>query len=678
MSRDYIKSNVVQIGLDPQSKTNLYDYVASSAVIPIDVFYQSSLEQAISAAITYLTNKREGSVYIPADVNNHAVYISARVGKDLQVDINYSTVNYRFPINSEARPYSGGNWQIGDIIINNDISDAKCEGWVCIEAGTPGTWQAFGYIRRWFTEIEQLDQLPEPGPMQLSRQVMSGGRVYICKLVDGEYAWYWMDYAYGTTAQRPTTDLRKGLPYYNIQTGLPEWYNGNEWVAVALADHTHDSDATDPIYSEMELSSADNEYLYLPDSTEGFCDIQVRASDSSGANDARLIVLDNKFEVSELEAVDSTDSSFELIDGSGANLVNSVGGKEIEVCKLDLQLDPYTKYKYSHYQEFESASTKIKIDILGTDGIDETESDSIDLTTSDQYVTYDFVTKRSGRITITYIFRSDSSINDILYLSEIFLVPATGNYKFSLKDYLDSLGASSLYPFYSIDNNPDELDNNLVIKRVGTTLINDPTYDYELVNSDTYLEDDYLQFQVNLIGTAIGDSTNLPTSNDTAASLNLPTEFTSRFAVSAYSTVQAGSSSQALVGLSTEGILLYSIPKSLIGDSIISNYISYITAIEGYAKVVYKEPQVTRLAKYPQVVRNYRNGVVRHDTSSSMVINLKYPANAAATSESNSKTIDKLANQSVIPGNAPVSWSSDLTWDEAAQDNTDWRGNING
>ena len=675
MSRDYIKSNVVQIGLDPQSKTNLYDYVDSSAVIPIDVFYQSSLEQAISAAITYLTDKREGSVYIPADANNHAVYINARVGKDLQVDINYSTVNYRFPINSEARPYSGGNWQIGDIIINNDISDAKCEGWVCIEAGTPGTWQAFGYIRRWFTEVEQLDQLPEPGPMQLSRQVMSGGRVYICKLVDGEYAWYWMDYAYGTTAQRPTTDLRKGLPYYNIQTGLPEWYNGNEWVAVALADHTHASDATDPIYSEFEATNSGREFL--PDSAEGFCGIQLYSTNQNGATRAQVNTLANLFDTSKLEAVDSDMSSYEVISSSEVNLVNSTGGEGI-VCKLELQLDPYTKYEYSHYQEFESASAKIELQVLGTDGFEETEASSIDLSTSDYRLTTTFTTKRSGKVTISYSFKSDSNINDILYLSEIFIALSSDTYKFSLKDYLDEMGASSLYPFYSVDAAHDELYNNTVIKRVGITRINDPTYAYSILNPDTYLQDGYLQAQIDLSGTMIGESNNIPSSDDTAAVLNLSSEFTSRFEVKAYNVVKAGSNSSAAVGLSTEGVLLYNIPTNLLENSLPSTHIEYITEVPGLAKVVYKEPKITKLAKYPRVLKSNKNGIVQYDLDSGMVLTLNYPANIAATTESTSVVLNRLINQAVILGEAPVAWTNDLSWDKAAQNNTDWSGNTNG
>ena len=42
---------------------------------------------------------------------------------------------------------SSGNWNPGDIVWNTVPSIGGSVGWVCVEAGTPGTWKAFGPIQ---------------------------------------------------------------------------------------------------------------------------------------------------------------------------------------------------------------------------------------------------------------------------------------------------------------------------------------------------------------------------------------------------------------------------------------------------------------------------------------------------------------------------------------------------
>lgn len=47
---------------------------------------------------------------------------------------------------SAAAAPTTGTWARGDIVYNNAPSAAGTIGWVCVAAGTPGTWKAWGTI----------------------------------------------------------------------------------------------------------------------------------------------------------------------------------------------------------------------------------------------------------------------------------------------------------------------------------------------------------------------------------------------------------------------------------------------------------------------------------------------------------------------------------------------------
>jgi hypothetical protein len=38
-------------------------------------------------------------------------------------------------------------WALGDIVWNSDPAATEYIGWVCVSAGTPGTWKGFGQIQ---------------------------------------------------------------------------------------------------------------------------------------------------------------------------------------------------------------------------------------------------------------------------------------------------------------------------------------------------------------------------------------------------------------------------------------------------------------------------------------------------------------------------------------------------
>jgi len=211
---------------------------------------------AVNNATSFLSERGYGTLEIPAitGVSDYISYLDA-IKEDLSVKLRYRYSFYRFPINSESRAITG-SFQLGDTVYNTDITTNKALGWVCVEAGIPGKWQAFGFIKDWYTEIEKVTVLPEAGPMQEGRQVyVTSGipSIYVCKkLSDGSYKWFWMDYSYGTTVQRDASVKTMGMPYFNTDTGYPEWWNGLAWVKMM--------DLVDEIISiNEELSLKTNE-----------------------------------------------------------------------------------------------------------------------------------------------------------------------------------------------------------------------------------------------------------------------------------------------------------------------------------------------------------------------------------------------------------------------------------
>jgi hypothetical protein len=40
-----------------------------------------------------------------------------------------------------------GTWAVGDKVWNTEPSATEYVGWICVSAGTPGTWKGFGVIQ---------------------------------------------------------------------------------------------------------------------------------------------------------------------------------------------------------------------------------------------------------------------------------------------------------------------------------------------------------------------------------------------------------------------------------------------------------------------------------------------------------------------------------------------------
>lgn len=196
MHRGAVQSNVVKLGLTPELRILLDDYIKNSLTIPIILFQTTTVEDAILLAVDYLREKKEGVVEIPAsDTKSWVKIVSSRdsVG---EVHINFITTMHRYPT-VESRPYTSDPWKAGDIIINNDITSNKCIGWACMSDGTPGTWEQFGHVKKWYSQIEEVDSLPDPSELQANRVVINHSddqlyNVYYCTKVSESSDWEWL------------------------------------------------------------------------------------------------------------------------------------------------------------------------------------------------------------------------------------------------------------------------------------------------------------------------------------------------------------------------------------------------------------------------------------------------------------------------------------------------------
>ena len=175
---------------------SLDDYLRDSEYIPINVFKKTDTAQAIRDGIQYITTAKFGTLVVPPIDNNKPLLISANIDSNGLVKINYTYQNYRFPVNSETRPYTNDAWQVGDRIINKDTAKSKSEGWVCVTSGTPGEWKAITYYRNWASQVETVDTLPDANKLMEGRQLLCKDKAtnivycYICTTNNqGQYAW---------------------------------------------------------------------------------------------------------------------------------------------------------------------------------------------------------------------------------------------------------------------------------------------------------------------------------------------------------------------------------------------------------------------------------------------------------------------------------------------------------
>lgn len=661
MGDNRVTSTMVELNMSRGDQATLRDFLDTSKVLPIGAFYKTSVAQAITDAINYLTAKQDGGVYVPADKSNKATQIVSSIDKSGKLKINYITSNYRYPINKEARPFTGDAWQIGDLVYNTDTDKNKCLGWVCTEAGIPGSWGVIGFIRNWATELEEVTALPDPGPMQINRQVVCAGRAYICKLVDGEYNWYWMDYAYGNSSQHPTTDLRVGLPYYNIQTGLPEWWNGSEWVAVAKANHTHeDQGASDtPKYLTKSVENVTDKLIYLPNSREGFLSVNLIGKPGMVASELSISSLENQARFDELVKLDDTNSSYQ-VDGDTLTLVKSTdSATQIQVAKIPIRVKAGAQYRC--YYDLETTNEAKIIVGMKTTGI-------VASFKPDGSVECNFDGTEDIDAELIFMFDLNAKINSIAYIKNFFLVDiANKSVDFVLEDYIPGQELRCVRNYAA-----DELIDNILYKRVVDLKLYNYGDEVEFANQGTFATDGYLIILQNHKHSYLGRSMYVPKDDQTASALKI-----SGFSTEAYDTVRLGSTDGLKIGISSEGMVAYNIPNSLVGEYSVVYYLKYLAEKINTASIIpLAEPVVSELVMYPAPIRCHTRGVLLL-SKSNVNLDIKYPANAAAVTEMTADILQKVANQRIKYNEAPLSWSDKITWGTAATNNKNWRGEKN-
>lgn len=138
-----IPGKMIEVSIGDRDK-NVQDFMSAVHTIPVEVFMTTTLNQAVLDAIAYLKIEKRGEVVVPATSTYNELRIKAtknRVNSALQ--LKFETKDSAIPVGTAGRPYTGGNWEPGDVVLNNNMSStSKDYGWVCITAGKPGVWGA--------------------------------------------------------------------------------------------------------------------------------------------------------------------------------------------------------------------------------------------------------------------------------------------------------------------------------------------------------------------------------------------------------------------------------------------------------------------------------------------------------------------------------------------------------
>lgn len=130
------------IRIDKSSEfISLDDFLLSTGQVPISMFGKPS-KATIGTAIDYMKDNGGGSIRIPATDVYNVLIINVMRNKEREYQVQFVYQNYRPPIGNEGRPYTGDDWQTGDVVYNMDLvhSDDKTIYWYCLDSGTPGYW----------------------------------------------------------------------------------------------------------------------------------------------------------------------------------------------------------------------------------------------------------------------------------------------------------------------------------------------------------------------------------------------------------------------------------------------------------------------------------------------------------------------------------------------------------
>lgn len=108
-----------------------YEYIVTGVQRQVGYIYVFGLNTT-----NHLTEGTSGSTYTGATIKQKA-YNVKKFGRQTE---------FASGIPSSTSPLDTQTWDVGDIAWNTGITNASGQavGWVCVVAGTPGTWRAFG------------------------------------------------------------------------------------------------------------------------------------------------------------------------------------------------------------------------------------------------------------------------------------------------------------------------------------------------------------------------------------------------------------------------------------------------------------------------------------------------------------------------------------------------------
>jgi hypothetical protein len=87
----------------------------------------------------------EGTLLATLDLGNFTDELKTDVFKR-GYDAKYVRVDSLYVIDWGSAAPTSGTWGVGCIVFDSTPTAGQPVGWVCVTAGTPGTWKAFGTI----------------------------------------------------------------------------------------------------------------------------------------------------------------------------------------------------------------------------------------------------------------------------------------------------------------------------------------------------------------------------------------------------------------------------------------------------------------------------------------------------------------------------------------------------
>ena len=158
-----IPYKMVEIVTESGETLTLEDVLKSLPTVPMALYTGNDdfTKEKIEDVINYLKTVGGGQFTIPENPPIHKLTIDVHRNKFQDYVVHFIYNDYRYPIGTEKRPYTGENWQAGDIIYNLDIlnSDDKCTMWFCKESGTATSSGKWSQQSIWQLSSSEIDDL---------------------------------------------------------------------------------------------------------------------------------------------------------------------------------------------------------------------------------------------------------------------------------------------------------------------------------------------------------------------------------------------------------------------------------------------------------------------------------------------------------------------------------------